>query len=257
MVNKTKGNKKKVERNDNIKTENLKKPLAEYNAIFTTQLNDFVKDRYTNEKKDNGKKKLYKDIYNDTGIPKSSFTNYTTERIPRYTETLIMIKDYFNVPFSYLFGETPTTNIDEVNIDIGMTYGLNDNSIEKLKKLKKESENDSLDNNYKATIKLFLINSIINDNKFLESFSHLVPTLIGRKQLDDRFKDKSTYKPFSLDEDFINYLKYNAYEQYIEYLNELIRLNNVPESITKNSIEIAKKYAGARKENIKILEEQK
>lgn len=237
---------KKVERNDNINKDKMKKSLDKYTSDFTTRLGDYV-ERYI---KENNLK--YTDIYKDTGIAKSSFTNYVSDRLPRYTDTLIFIKDYFNVPFSYLFKETDTKEID--NIDIGLAYGLNDKSIEELKRLKKESENDSLDNNYSNTIKLFLINSIINDNDFLESFSHLVPTVIGRKQLDEKYKNASSYTPFSVDTKFIDYLKYSTYERYINYLNKLIDLEDVPKSITNNSIEIAKKYAGFRQEIIKDLE---
>lgn len=237
---------KKVERNDNINKDKMKKSLDKYTSDFTTRLGDYV-ERYI---KENNLK--YTDIYKDTGIAKSSFTNYVSDRLPRYTDTLIFIKDYFNVPFSYLFKETDAKEID--NIDIGLAYGLNDKSIEELKRLKKESENDSLDNNYSNTIKLFLINSIINDNDFLESFSHLVPTVIGRKQLDEKYKNVSSYTPFSVDTKFIDYLKYSTYERYINYLNKLIDLEDVPKSITNNSIEIAKKYAGFRQEIIKDLE---
>ncbi len=239
---------KKVERNDNINKDKMKKSLDKYTSDFTTRLGDYV-ERYI---KENNLK--YTDIYKDTGIAKSSFTNYVSDRLPRYTDTLIFIKDYFNIPFSYLFKETDAKEID--NIDIGLAYGLDDNAIKKLKQLKKESENDSLDNNYSNTIKLFLINSIINDTDFLESFSRLVPTLIGRKQIDEKFNGEKTYQPFSLDTDFIDYLKYSAYEQYIDYLNRLIKLDKVPKSITNNSIEIAKKYSGNRQKNIRSLEEK-
>lgn len=238
--------KKKVERNDKLNKSIMKKSLDKYADEFTSQLNDYVNE-FT---KTNNKKLI--DIYRETGITKSAFTNYTTDRLPRYTETLILLKDYFNLPFSYLFKETNATDIN--NIDIGLAYGLNDNSIERLKQLKKESENDSLDNNYENTIKLFLINSIINDNDFLESFSHLVPTLIGRKQLDEKYKNTPTYTPFSVDAKFTDYLKYSTYERYINYLNRLIDLEAVPKSITNNSIEIAKKYAGFRQNIIKDLE---
>jgi len=237
---------KKVERNDNINKDKMKKSLDKYTSDFTTRLGDYVESYI----KENNLK--YTDIYKDTGIAKSSFTNYTTDRLPRYTETLIFLKDYFDLPFSYLFKETDAKEID--NIDIGQVYGLNDKSFKELKRLKKESENDSLDNNYENTIKLFLINSIINDNEFLESFSHLVPTVIGRKQLDEKYKNKESYKPFSLDTKFIDYLKYSTYERYINYLNKLIDLEGVPKSITNNSIEIAKKYAGFRQDIIKDLE---
>ena len=211
---------KKVERNDNINKDKMKKSLDKYTSDFTTRLGDYVESYI----KENNLK--YTDIYKDTGIAKSSFTNYVSDRLPRYTDTLIFIKDYFNIPFSYLFKETNAKEID--NIDIGLAYGLDDNAIKKLKQLKKRSENDSLDNNYSNTIKLFLINSIINDTDFLESFSRLVPTLIGRKQLEDKFKGQRTFVPFSVDKDFIDYLKYSAYEQYIDYLNRLIKLDKVP-----------------------------
>lgn len=249
--------KRKVERSDVIKEENLKHPLSEYADKFTNRLNDYIEGVYTKERKEDGTKKTKKDITKDTGISQSAMLNYTTDRLPRYTETIIMLKDYFDVSFSYLFGETPTTSIDSINIDIGIAYGLNGSSLARLKKLKKESENDSLDSNYKATIKLFLINSIINDGDFLEMFSYLVPTLIGRKQLDEKLKGRRAYVPFAVDKDFIDYLKYSAYEQYIEYINRLISLNRVPESIVKNSIAIATKYAGNRKKSIRFTEEQK
>lgn len=248
---------KKIERKEHIKKANLKKPLSYYTNCFTHNLNDYVTGVYIKEQTEKEKKKKYKDIYNDTGISKSTFTNYITDRLPKYTDTLIMIKDYFNVPFSYLFGETNVTNIDEINIDVGMAYGLNDGAIKVLKKLKKDVENDSLEFNYEATIKLFLINSIINSDDFLSGFSFLVPTLIGRKQIDDELKGVKGFIPFEHERNLFDLLKYKSFESYIKYLNKLIERQEVPKSIVENSIAIAKKYAGDRKSVIKSLEEEK
>ena len=60
---------KKVERNDNINKDKMKKSLDKYTSDFTTRLGDYV-ERYI---KENNLK--YTDIYKDTGIAKSSFTN--------------------------------------------------------------------------------------------------------------------------------------------------------------------------------------
>ena len=257
MVKETKNSnikKKVVERCDIINEEILKTSLSEYSNRFTNQLNDYIENIYTKERKEDGTKKTKKDITKDTGISPTALTNYTTDRLPKYTKTIIALRDYLDVPFSYLFKETPTIDIN--NIDIGMTYGLNDSSIAKLKKLKKESDNDSLDTDYKATIKLFLINSIINDSDFLGMFSRLIPALVGKKQLSEIYKGERAYVPFAVDKDYIDYLKYSAYEHYIDYINRLITHEIVPESIIKNSISIIEKYACKQKKGVNFKEQK-
>ena len=258
MVKETKNSnikKKVVERCDIINEEILKTSLSEYSNRFTNQLNDYIENIYTKERKEDGTKKTKKDITKDTGISPTALTNYTTDRLPKYTKTIIALRDYFDVPFSYLFKETPTIDIN--NIDIGMTYGLNDSSIAKLKELKIKSETDSTLTCYKSTIKLFLINSIINDDDFLDGFSFLLSALVAKKQLTDKYKGKKLYFYYKNNNDYVDYVKYNTYEKYLKYLNKLISQDIVPKSISSNAIAIVNEFSYNKIKNINKQKEQK
>lgn len=221
MANQTKGNKKKVERNDPIKKENLKKSIEEYTDIFTTCLNNYLVKSYSKETDEKGKKNKYTDLYKNTGIPKTSFTNYQTSRIPRYTETLIMIKDYLDLPFSYLFGETLTTNINESDIDISMAYGLNDKSMSNLKKIKMQLEDNPDSEKINAYAKLLLLNTLICDNDFLDSLVNLFLKLMEKEKVEESLKNIKHHIS-DYDNDYIDYLKYVSYEKFIQSINKLV-----------------------------------
>ena len=181
------GKKNNVIRNDTINKKIMKKSMNEYTEIFTKQLNKYVKEYV----EDNNI--TYKSIYNDSGIKKESFTNYTSNRMPRYTETLVFIKDYFNLPFSYLFGETSATKIE--NIDVGLSLGLTDKSISMLRQLKDTNDD----------IKLLIINSIIENPKFVDG----IIKIWKEKALIDNADKNPRAKVFADSEIFYKFLLFN------------------------------------------------
>lgn len=181
------GKKNNVIRNDTINKKIMKKSMNEYTEIFTKQLNKYVKEYV----EDNNI--TYKSIYNDSGIKKESFTNYTSNRMPRYTETLVFIKDYFDLPFSYLFGETSATKIE--NIDVGLSLGLTDKSISKLRQLKDTNDD----------IKLLIINSIIENPKFVDG----IIKIWKEKALIDNADKNPRAKVFADSEIFYKFLLFN------------------------------------------------
>lgn len=213
-----------------------------YTDIFTRQLRDYISE-YIKPESENDKKKKRKNIYTDLNITRTALINYETDRLPKY-ELLFKIKEYFDLPFSYLFGETETTKLE--NLSNGYDLGLNDKSIEKLKNMKKDSTSDSIDNNYMNEIKLFVINSIINDKSFLDDFAFYLATVVGRKQTNKDTKIKF-FKAGQLE---LDYIKYNIFSNYVKYIESLDE-NSLPPSIIKKAIEISTKYAGSKQLDIK------
>lgn len=221
-------NKKGRERKDPIKKNNLKISMEEYTKAFNDNLSLYVKN-YTKEKKEK-----YKTIYNDTGISKTGFTNYLTDRLPRYTETLIMIKDYFELPFSYLFGETSTTSVDEANIDISMIFGLDDKAMASLKAIKSQINNGTDKEKCNAYIKQLLVNTLISDNDFLDSLVNLFSQLMQKELINDSYRNIE-HKIATIEEDYINYLRYVSYEKFVSSINGLIENQLVSNRVIESS----------------------
>lgn len=169
----------------------------ELKEMISNKVSNVITDLIDEEIESHRKKGLpfyEKDIINKMGISKSAFTHYKNgndgkgkDAKPKMPDlvSLYKIHNYFNVPYSYLLGETPTKDID--NLGAGINLGLNDLSIERLNKLNK------LKNNPKKEFELFVINALISNEEFTEKISRIVMEQISSKVLNDEMKEKYNY----------------------------------------------------------------
>ena len=129
---------------------------------FSLTFSNLVEQELDSKRKE-GISYFEKDIYTKMGISKGAFNFYKNgnngkgtkakEKVPDLVG-LYKIKHYFNVPYSYLLNETPT--IDVNNLEIGMKLGLNDDTISMLNKLNSEKSNVNTE------FELYVINCLIS-----------------------------------------------------------------------------------------------
>lgn len=171
---------------------------------------------------------------------------------------LYKIKNFFDVPYSYLFDETFNTKCGSDNIALGTTYGLNDKTQQILKELRIKANNETINDNYLASIKLFLINKIIENDSFLESMALYFLVTLGQNILDEKYKGRDNYSMFSSDNSIYSFTKYSLMENFLQYINTLTTGDNVPLSTKKDAEEYAIKYGGSMQAFIKqfIIEDK-
>lgn len=162
-----------------IKNEMQKKLYDELLENFNKSFGNLV----DNEINSTFEKRTKKDIAEELGITEQSLQNYECGRMPD-SRMLPIIRNYFNVPYSTLFGEID--NKDLGSAKIGLNLGLNDNSINKLKGLQKSAMQDNYSNNYENKFKLFLINSIINDDELINDLSITFAYYLGQIELKEK-----------------------------------------------------------------------
>lgn len=219
-----------------------KKELAQkFSKVFKTLIKEDLE-----EKTKNGYPYYEQNIYENIGISKGAFNSYkngddgkgknANPKVPNFV-ALYKIKKYFNVPYSYLFGETLTKNIN--NIADGTKFGLDDKSISVLEELQSKASIDNIEENYSSIMKLYVINSFIHNERFLDDLSFLVSTIIGRNQINKEF-EKQLLK---IDDKHFEYMKYSSFIDYLNYF-ENASSDDIPKYIIDNSREIAKKYSG-------------
>ena len=225
---------------------------------FSNQLNQLIYDKKYEKVYVTFENEMYKKI----GIGKTTLQNYKKDyksggKLPRYDE-LIRIHDYFNVSYSYLFGESNLKSNNNANIDIGVKLGIDDKSLSILQDLKDKASKETIDDNFDAQTKLFLINSFIQDKKLLDSLVAYIPIILGRNILDKKYNGKPKYKSYTTDNSIYEMTKYAIISNSIKSLDALTTEENVPLIVAKNSEEYALKYAGAMQPIIKeILSDKK
>lgn len=233
-----------------------KNQLGEEDIKLKKEIADKVSKRFRTLIREKLNRKGYpfyeKDIYRDIGISKASFNHYKNgddctgkNAKPKYPDLLNLYKihKYFNVTYSYLLGESTTKTLD--SLINGTKLGLDDKSIEILELLQNNANKDSLDNNYSSIMKLYVINSIIHDDVFLDKLAYLSSILIGRTKINEDLKRQL----FKIDDKHLDFIRYETYLEFINYL-ENANNDNTPEYIRINALEIAKKYAGSNQQKI-------
>lgn len=227
---------KKKQNNKNIKAIREKEQELKkiYTKKFTCQLKKIMVSFKGKEEK-----KFYNQIYTDLNISKTAFHNYTTDRLPKQMETIFLIKDYFNVPFSYLFGETNT--LKEENINISTKIGLNDNSIKVLENITKKIQNNDEDKNNKENLKLHIINALLANDNLLEILTNILHTM------EEISKSENIKEP-----EEILFLKFQATNEIIKFLDsEILKWNIMHKNREKHTInkEQTKKQTSSKKKH--------
>lgn len=207
-----------------IDNSQIKKELAnEFSSIFSNLIDDEIK-----VKREKGISFYEKDIVEKIGISPNSFRYYkngntgedenSMTKIPDLV-ALYKIKNYFNVPYSYLLGETKVKEIN--NINLGISLGLDDLVINKLKKLK-ENENS---NNSKML--LFIINSLIGNDKFILKFGQVLYSNMARKysNLEDDFYT------YNREPETLEYEKFQLSLLVSQVIEEISNRDDIPSDI--------------------------
>lgn len=187
--------------NSKNNARSIKEKKEELKAFYTKQFAKQLRKLMDNSKYT--EKRLYNQMYEDLGMSNVAFRNYTTDRLPKQIETIFLIKEYFDVPFSYLFGEI--NSLDGSNADVSTKYGLDESSLEVLKKLTKDAQNKDIKKANFANMKLHVINSLIQDNKLIE----LLATTLCTLEKEENIKNS----------DEIDLLKYRAIKEFISFMD--------------------------------------
>lgn len=219
MVNELKDNKE------------IKKYLSkEFSLTFSKLVEQELKN-----KRSSGISYFEKDIYKKIGISKGAFNFYKNgndgrgavakEKVPDLVG-LYKIKNYFNVPYSYLLNETTTKKID--NLQIGATLGLNDESISILKNLNNKSDI------YSET-KLFILNNIISNDNFIRDLTNIVLQKLSIRAVNEKYKKLNV--KYSENSEYMNF----RYFKLIKNIDSIIEKTINSDDISNNLLEDLKK----------------
>lgn len=229
-------------------SEEIKKYLSNE---FSLTFSNLVEQELEAKRKD-GVSYFEKNIYTKMGISKGAFNFYKNGNDGRGTEAkekvpdlvgLYKIKNYFNVPYSYLLNETTTKDIN--NLEIGMTLGLNDETISMLNKL--NSEKSNIDTEFE----LYIVNCLISNKQFIKAFSRIVIEGLSRKVVNDKFK-KLNYD-YEKNSQQLDYKKYMLSNLVNSSIDEIINRDDIPVHMMES---LKKKPRHLDSSKIKHLEEE-
>lgn len=134
--------------------KNVKLILRGYDGILATRLRDLMAGK-------KAKSKIKQDdLAKVLGIARQTISQYMDGSALPNTEKLYLISEYFNVSIDYLLGKTDIKSYDINDRAIHTVTGLNQASIDKLKKWKKES---AIHFHYKGLLES--INIFLSDEK--------------------------------------------------------------------------------------------
>lgn len=235
---------------DNILTTNeeIKKYLSnEFSMTFSNLVEKEIKD-----KRKDGISYFEKDIYTKMGISKGAFNFYKNGNDGKGTEAkekvpdlvgLYKIKNYFNVPYSYLLNETTTKNTD--NLEIGITLGLNDEAILKLNNLYNNKSNNDKE------FELFILNCIILNDEFIHRLSKIVIEKLSRRVANERYKKIGINH--NENNDYINFQKFKLSNITNSIIDEITNRDDIPIHMME---ELKKKPRHIDRMKFKYLEEE-
>lgn len=101
-----------------------------FNIVFTNLVNERCGSNIKNEKQ------TYTKLAEELGITYQALINYKKDRMPEYKQ-LAFIKDYFDVSYSYLLGETKKKNVNST----GFNFDLSGSALSKLELISNKGKN--------------------------------------------------------------------------------------------------------------------
>ena len=132
-----------------------------FNIVFT----NLVKETCGNNLQD--EKQTYTKLAQELGITYQALINYKKDRMPEYKQ-LAFIKDYFDVSYSYLLGETKKKKLNST----GFNFDLSGSALDKLEEISNQSKNG----NYSCSGMTYIIENLLleKDNKTLKLLAYLL-----------------------------------------------------------------------------------
>lgn len=187
---------------DDKKKELENKLCSAFSIVLKNLIKEKKKDEFETEAQTNSK------IARELGITYQALVNYQNGRIPEYKQ-LAYIKDYFDVSYSYLFGETKYKDLKSQNFN----FDLSGSALSKLERL----GNQSKKSNYNSMAINNMIENLIleKNNTTLKLMAYLI--ISGKVEND---KDKIDYIKFRLLNSLINQL--NEISKEIDLPNEIL-----------------------------------
>lgn len=172
-----------------------------FNIVFT----NLVKETCGNNLQD--EKQTYTKLAQELGITYQALINYKKDRMPEYKQ-LAFIKDYFDVSYSYLLGETKKKKLNST----GFNFDLSGSALDKLEEISNQSKNG----NYSCSGITYIIENLLleKDNKTLKLLAYL---LIANVVESDKQK--------------IDYIKFSLLNKIIEDINIMSKELDLPEEI--------------------------
>ena len=181
-----------------------------FNIVFT----NLVKETCGNNLQD--EKQTYTKLAQELGITYQALINYKKDRMPEYKQ-LAFIKDYFDVSYSYLLGETKKKKLNST----GFNFDLSGSALDKLEEISNQSKNG----NYSCSGMTYIIENLLleKDNKTLKLLAYL---LIANVVESDKKK--------------IDYIKFSLLNKIIEDINIMSKELDLPEEILLKAYESLK-----------------
>lgn len=181
-----------------------------FNIVFT----NLVKETCGNDLQD--EKQTYTKLAQELGITYQALINYKKDRMPEYKQ-LAFIKDYFDVSYSYLLGETKKKKLNST----GFNFDLSGSALDKLEEISNQSKNG----NYSCSGITYIIENLLleKDNKTLKLLAYL---LIANVVESDKQK--------------IDYIKFSLLNKIIEDINIMSKELDLPEEILLKAYESLK-----------------
>lgn len=181
-----------------------------FNIVFT----NLVKETCGNNLQD--EKQTYTKLAQELGITYQALINYKKDRMPEYKQ-LAFIKDYFDVSYSYLLGETKKKKLNST----GFNFDLSGSALDKLEEISNQSKNG---NNSCSGMTYIIENLLLEkDNKTLKLLAYL---LIANVVESDKQK--------------IDYIKFSLLNKIIEDINIMSKELDLPEEILLKAYESLK-----------------
>ncbi len=213
--------------------ENLYKELVDN---FTTSFKNLV-----DTKIDLATTKITrKSIAQDLEISEQALQNYESDRIVS-NQLLAAIRNYFDVPYSTLFGEITSKDINNAKKELAI--GLNEKALKKMEKMQHQALNDNYSTNYEDKFKIFLINTIICDDDLINQLSATFSYYLGYLELKKRMENQN-FKFKNREEDLYLMNLYRFFSTIEKRFENLSNSKEVTPQIRKLAYKVAKKYAG-------------
>ena len=182
-----------------------------FNIVFT----NLVREKCGNNLQD--EKQTYTKLAQELGITYQALINYKKDRMPEYKQ-LAFIKNYFNVSYSYLLGETKKKEINST----GFNFDLSGSALDKLEKI----SNQAKYGNYTCSGITYIIENLLleKDNKTLKLLAYLLISNIVEK-----------------DNKKINYIKFLLLNKIMEDINYMSKELTLPKETLLKAYESLKK----------------
>lgn len=239
----------KLQKKEEIKN-NEKALKIKYTKIFNNNLYTYLQ-YWVKQKDENGNTHTKVDMYKSLGIGKTTFANYVSKdniaNLPKY-EWLFSIKEYLDVPFAYLFGESKSLTVND--IDVSIKYGLTDKSLNILKNYQNGL------NNFDNVCFLYVINSLIENTELTKQLGKILIDKLSHKIYYEKYLKLDEFKN-SESMRFYDFKLFKLFNDIDSHFESLLNETQIPQELIKMAKRRPIMSEDKLKEYDKLLNEEK